>query len=145
MLNINYGHNEELLNKCRPLKEYSIFTTKVKDYKKRGMSLKDAVDQSIDECIEEGVLVDILLRHRTLARNSILTEYDEKKRRKLDRQEGFNEGLECGIECGIERSIEAFILDNLEEGVDENRIVSKLILRFQLNDEKAKDYLKKYK
>lgn len=83
--------------------------------------------------------------HRTLAKNSILTEYDEKKRRRLDHQEGYNEGLERGIECGIERGIEALILDNLEEGIEDTRIVSKLMLRFQLNEEKATDYLEKYK
>lgn len=98
MLNINYGHNEELLNKCKPLKDYSIFTTKVKDYKRIGLSLEDAVDKAIDECIEEGVLMDILFKHRTLAKNTILTEYNEKKRRKLDRQSGFEDGLACGAE-----------------------------------------------
>ena len=84
---------------------------------------------------------DILLKHRTLAKNSILTEYDEKKRRKLDRQEGYREGLELGMERGIE----ALVLDNLEAGIDDNHIVNKLMLRFQLNEEKAKDYIKKYK
>lgn len=137
MLNINYGHNEELLNKCKPLKDYSIFTTKVKDYRRTGLSLEDAVDRAIDECIEEGVLMDILFRHRTLAKNTILTEYNEKKRRKLDRQSGFEDGLERGIE--------AFILDNLEEGVAENRIINKLRLRFQLDNKKAQDYVQKYK
>lgn len=137
MLNINYGHNEELLNKCKPLKEYSIFTTKVKDHRRNGLSLKAAIDKTIDECIEEGILVDILLRHRTLAKNSLLTEYDEKKRRILDRQEGYNEGLECGIE--------AFILDNLEYGIEDTRIVNKLMLRFQLDEDTAKGYLSKYK
>lgn len=137
MLNINYGHNEELLNKCKPLKEYSIFTTRVKDHRRNGLSLKAAINKAIDECIEEGVLMDILLKHRTLAQNSLLTEYDEKKRRKLDRQEGYLKGLENGIE--------AFILDNLEEGIEEKRIINKLILHFQLSEEKANDYIKKYK
>lgn len=145
MLTINYRHNEELLNKCRLLKEYSIFTSRVKDYRLKGFSLNDAVNKAIDECIKEGVLMDILLKHRTLARNSILTEYDEKKRRKLDRQEGYREGMEFGMECGIERGIEAFILDNLEEDVDQNRIINKLMLRFQLDEDTAKGYLTKYK
>ena len=145
MLNINYGHNEELLNKCKPLKDYSIFTTKVKDYRRTGLSLEDAVDRAIDECIEEGVLMNILFKHRTLAKNTILTEYNEKKRRKLDRQSGFEDGLACGIERGIERGIEALILDNLEEGVAENLIVNKLMLRFHLDNEKAQNYVRKYK
>ena len=98
MLNINYGHNKELLDKCRRLKEYSIFTTKVRTYANTGISLNEAIDKAMDECVEEGVLVDILLKHRTLARNTLLTEYDEKKRRKLDRQEGFEDGFVQGIE-----------------------------------------------
>lgn len=137
MLNINYGHNEELLNKCKPLKDYSIFTTKVKEYKRTGLSLEDAVEKAIDECIQEGVLMDILLKHRTLAKNAILTEYNEKKRRKLDRQSGFEDGLECGIE--------AFIMDNIEEGISENRIVNKLMLRFQLDAPTAQAYMQRYK
>lgn len=85
--------------------------------------------------------MDILFKHRTLAKNTILTEYNEKKRRKLDRQSGFEDGLASGIERGME----AFILDNLEEGVPEERIIDKLMLRFQLDNEKAQDYVQKYK
>ena len=81
--------------------------------------------------------MDILLKHRTLAKNAILTEYNEKKRRKLDRQSGFEDGLECGIK--------AFILDNIEEGVSENRIVNKLRLRFQLDAPTAQAYMQRYK
>ena len=49
------------------------------------------------------------------------------------------------MEFGIERGIEAFILDNLEEDVDQNRIINKLMLRFQLDEDTAKGYLTKYK
>lgn len=103
MLNINYGHNEELLNKCKRLKDYAYFVAKVKELKKTEDSLKDAIDKAIDECIKEEVLVDILLRHRTLAKNTLLTEYDEKKRRKLDRKEGFDDGLVQGELRGEQR------------------------------------------
>ncbi len=30
MLNINYGHNKELLNACRPLGEYAWFIEKIR-------------------------------------------------------------------------------------------------------------------
>ena len=97
MLNINHGHNEELLNKCKRLKDYSIFTTKIKDYIKTCNSIEEAINKAIDECIEEGVLMDILYKQRTLAKNTLLTEYDEKKRRKLDRIEGYEDGLASSI------------------------------------------------
>lgn len=126
MLNINYGHNEELLNKCKPLKDYSIFTTKIKEYKHTGLSLEDAVDKAIDECIEEGVLMDILLRHRTLAKNTILTEYNEKKRRKLDRKAGFEDGLECGIERGIEQTLQIIISKKIRKNMTIDMIAKDL-------------------
>lgn len=141
MLNINYGHNEELLNKCKPLKDYSIFITKIKNYRNSGIPLSDAIDKVINECIEEGVLVDILMKHRVLAKNAILTEYNEKKQRKMDRRSGYEEGLENGLSQGIE----AFILDNIDDGFDNQQIMNKLILRFQLNSSKAQEYIEKYR
>lgn len=137
MLNINYGHNEELLNKCKPLKDYSIFTTKIKNYRNSGIPLSNAIDKVINECIEEGVLVDILMKHRTLAKNVILTEYNEKKQRKMDRRSGYEEGLLQGIE--------SLILDNIENGLDDKQITDKLILRFQLSSSKAQEYIEKYR
>lgn len=126
MLNINYGHNEELLNKCKPLRDYSIFTTKIKNYKHTGMTLEDAVDRAIDECIEEDVLVDILFKHRTLAKNSILTEYSEKKQRKLDLQSGFEHGLECGIERGIEQTLQVIVSKKIRKKMTLDMIANDL-------------------
>lgn len=52
--------------------------------------------------------------------------------------------LEDGIERGIECGIEAFILDNEEEGIPRYRIIEKLQRRFNLSEEGAKDYYKKF-
>lgn len=107
------------------------------------------MDCAIDECIQEDVLVSILTKHRTLAKNSILTEYDEKKRRQLDRLEGYEDGRmdgrSEGIEIGRSDCIQIFVIDHLEDGTPENRIIQKLVFRFQLDPEEAKEYVEKYK
>ena len=54
------------------------------------------------------------------------------------------EGYERGIEQGIERGICAMILDNLEEGISEERICEKLCRRFELDKEQAEAYIGKY-
>ena len=54
------------------------------------------------------------------------------------------DGIERGIERGIECGIEAFILDNEEEGIPRYRIIEKLQRRFNLSEEEAKDYYKKF-
>lgn len=81
------------------------------------------------------------MKHRVLAKNAILTEYNEKKQRKMDRRSGYEEGLENGLSQGIE----AFILDNIDDGFDNQQIMNKLILRFQLNSSKAQEYIEKYR
>ena len=52
MLNINYGHNRELMENCRTLEEYSIFVTCVKKYAKE-YAFTDAVEYAIQECIKK--------------------------------------------------------------------------------------------
>ena len=55
-----------------------------------------------------------------------------------------DEMIEKGIEQGIEKGIEVYILDKLEDGVDENIIISRLMKNFSLTEEKAKMYFEKY-
>lgn len=52
--------------------------------------------------------------------------------------------LEEGIEQGIERGIEALVLDNLEEQASRERILTKLQKRFNLSEENAEQYYRKY-
>lgn len=58
-------------------------------------------------------------------------------------QQGIERGVLQGIEQGIEQGIKVFIIDKLEDGIDESVIISKLESRFGLSNEKAQEYLKK--
>ena len=51
--------------------------------------------------------------------------------------------LEQGIERGVLQGIKVFIIDKLEDGIDESVIISKLESGFGLSNEKAQEYLKK--
>ena len=54
MLNINYGNNRELMEKCRRLEEYAIFIATVRKYATdEKLTLGDAITLAIDECIEK--------------------------------------------------------------------------------------------
>ena len=64
MLNINYGHNQELMEKCRRLREYSQFVFIVREQKKMYEDPEEATLRAVDICIEQGVLVDILRKHK---------------------------------------------------------------------------------
>lgn len=53
-------------------------------------------------------------------------------------------GREEGIEQGIEQGIRAFVQDKIEDEVSEEVIIAKLVLRFSINEEKARDYYRRY-
>ncbi len=102
VLNINCGHNRELMQKCRKLEEYSIFIYKVREYIDRKMTIREAVDRTVEECIKEGILEKILRENREEVCSMLLSEYDEQahieSEKKIAREEGREEGKEEGIQ-----------------------------------------------
>lgn len=106
MININYGHNQELMEKCDILKGYSIFVHKVKLYSAT-IDLKDAIDRGISECITENVLKEFFEKRRNEVMECILSEYDEKEVMEMLQDESFEEGK---IEGKIEGKAEIISL-----------------------------------
>ena len=95
--NINLGKNKELLDSCKPLKDYSIFVDRVRRYSLI-MPKKEAIDRAVRECIEEGILADVLSEERSAVMLEMLTEFDEKLYEEGLREEGYEKGLEKGRE-----------------------------------------------
>ncbi|MCR4895337.1 MAG: hypothetical protein K5891_01020 [Lachnospiraceae bacterium] len=97
LININYGHNAELMEKCKELKGYAILIDKIRTKTKAGMSLEDAANEAIDECISEDVLADILNTHRAEATDMILEEYNEELHIQNEKEISFAAGRESTI------------------------------------------------
>lgn len=100
MLNINPGHNEELLSKCKTLGDYSEYTARVRKYAKK-MELAEAVEKAITECISEGILSEFLEKNRAEAKRVSIYEYDEEKHIRLERRDAKEEGLVQGRKEGV--------------------------------------------
>lgn len=64
MLNVNEGHNKDLMEQCQTLKEYAIYVARVRKYASE-LNLNDAVERAITECIKEGILVEFLRKNRS--------------------------------------------------------------------------------
>ena len=90
--NINYGCNEEIMDVCRTLKEYAMYVERVRTYAKQ-MPLAEAVEKAVDECIEEGILVDFLRENRAEAIKVSIYEYDEELHFRTLYEEGVEDGL----------------------------------------------------
>ncbi len=92
MLNINKGHNDRLLQACKKLDEYSTFIAMIRDNLDAGMKLGDAVDKAVSECIDKGILRDLLLENRKEVTNMLLTEFDQKEFIKYEKNISYDEG-----------------------------------------------------
>ena len=97
LININLGNNKELLESCRPLKEYSWFVDGVRNKKDQGkLTLEEAVDRTIDEMPEDFQIREFLVGNRAEVKNMCLTEYNEAETMQLCKEEGRAEGREEG-------------------------------------------------
>ena len=101
VLNVNEGHNAELMQHCNTLNEYAQYVARVRLYA-ADMSLDQAVERAVDECIREGILAEFLTCNRNEVISMSIFEYDkeleEKKLRKAEYEAGFSEGEKHGIE-----------------------------------------------
>lgn len=132
MLNINFGHNKELMDKCRKLKEYAVFIATIRKYQETGIETETAIQLAMDECIRNDILAEILRKEKVIVMNSILTEFDEQ---------AYAEGLrEDGLRQGIQTVIETCMEFNLTRQETLDRIITKM----RLPQEEAEKYIKEY-
>lgn len=95
MININYGHNKELLEACKPLNDYSQFVDLIRTYQQTKKTLEEAIDAALDDLPDDSVIKPFLLANRAEVKLMCITEYDEEKT--------YADRLEEGIEIGEER------------------------------------------
>ena len=121
MLNINYGHNRELMEKCRRLEEYAIFIGTVRENLDSGMELDEAVTQAVDECMRKNVLKDILTEQKAEVIHMILETFDQELHEKTLRKEGYDEGKADGYKKGNAQGYEKGSTDGYIKGKTEER------------------------
>ena len=121
MININYGNNKEIMEKCKILSEYSIFISRVKEYNNR-MDIESAISSAVEECIIEGILAEFLSKHRREVVDLILTEFDEERYKEVIRKDAWEEGHDEGYEAGKVEGYEAGKVEGYETGRVEGRV-----------------------
>lgn len=164
IFNINQGHNPDLLEKCRRLKEYTEFVAKVRNHLSFGKSIEEAIGQAIRECLEQEILVDVLTRCRTEVLEVLLTEYNEEETREYLRQEAIQDGLEQGLEQGLQQGLKQGLQQGLEQGLQQGLeqglqalietcqelnlskedTLLQIARKYTLDEKKAQEYLDQY-
>lgn len=102
IININYGHNVELYEKCRKLEEYSIFVDRVHKTLNRNNrdKHKELLIEIIDSCIKDHILEDILTKERIRIMQTILSQFDADKYVDAIKQQSYDSGFGSGIITG---------------------------------------------
>ena len=111
MLNINLGHNRELMDNCRKLWEYAVFVERIRERLAAGEQLEDAVKQAVDICMKEGVLADILRTQRAEVEELMWSEFNEERFIAKEKEYSWEDGNKAGKVKGRAESI----LEILEE------------------------------
>ena len=160
VININEGHNKELMEACKSLKQYSLFVSKVRKYieeerkkysevheevddililsnEERKTIISDAVAKAIDECIAEDILRDFFEKYREEVIKVGVIEYSAERHLNAVKNEGIDIGIDIGLDKGIAGAAE--ILRGL--GLENDAIVDKLCEQYDLSSEQASKYL----
>ena len=115
MLNINYGHNKELLDACKPLSEYAWFIEKIRELRKN-YEIEIAVSMAIDNMPDVFLLKSFLMIHRAEVNEMLLTEYNEAETMELFKEDGRREGRQEGIKEGRDSRDAEKISEMLKRG-----------------------------
>ena len=77
-LNINSGHNPEIMRASKTLGDYSMFVENVRKYSKETDSLKKAIDKAIKDMPEDSEVGEILRNNRAEVVSMCLEEYTQE-------------------------------------------------------------------
>ena len=107
MININAGHSAQIMERCPLLHQYSLFVAALRKKISDGLSLGDAIEETITECIEKGILADILREHRAEVTDMLFKEYDSAAHIASEKEISYEEGVQDGIRRGLQQSEQA--------------------------------------
>ena len=144
VININPEEKHEILERCRVLKEYSIFIDTIRKY--QDMGEEEPYRKAIEECIEKDVLADYLRKKGSEVVNMLMSEYNYEQDIEVQREEAYEEGKKSGLAEGEKLGREEGILGTIkicrEFCIPIEEILKKLMENFSLSQEQAELYMK---
>ncbi len=113
VLNINYGKNKGLLKQCKKLEEYALFVDMLRRNALK-YSIEEAAHRTVEECIRQDILRELLREQRAEVIAMSIFYYDEEKELELIRRDEYDLGHEAGKQEGME--------EGKREGIAEGRL-----------------------
>nr|WP_191384802.1 hypothetical protein [uncultured Lachnoclostridium sp.] len=87
------------------LNEYAIFVDRVRRNLKAGKPLEEAIMQTIDDCIRDEILRDILIQQKAEVVQMILETFDKESYEKAVKSEAYEDGYQAGKEFVLREKI----------------------------------------
>lgn len=119
IINVNYDKGAELLERCKPLQEYSLFIHRVRQLYAENNDLDMAVADCIREFIEKDVLSEYLKKHKgdiMSVLEVILTEEEKEEIHKLNARLEIAKGLkDDGVPIEIIAKNTKLSIEQIEE------------------------------
>lgn len=109
VININLPSNHPILERCRPLYEYSWFIQRIKDYLSAGNNRDEAILRAMEDCQQAGVMTDFLREHGSEAVNMLFTEFNMEDALEVRGEEKYAEGQKAGIAQGMQQGTQAML------------------------------------
>jgi len=137
VININSGKNDDFLDKCSVLSQYTQFIEKVREFD--SMDLEKPIKAAIDWCVENGILADFLKKRRQEVIDAMTIDMTFERREELIRKEEFEDGFKSGVEEGYNEGISEVVINALKNGktpeevAEFNGIELDKVLRIQSN------------
>ncbi len=121
MININPGHNEEMIKKCRPLYEYAWMCGKIRE-KEEEMSLTERIENMLDKLPKEFETYGMIKSSRAEVIEMLSMEYDEKKHIEKEKNISYEDGILEGKEQGLLEGKQQGLLEGKKQGLLESKI-----------------------
>ena len=93
-LNINYGLNQPLLEKCQYLRDYSTLVGKVKEGIRAGLTRREAINRAVKFCLDNGIMGNYLVENSMEVFNMLALQYDNEKAIRASYEDGRDDGIE---------------------------------------------------
>ena len=124
------------MEQCHILREYAQYVAKVRKYTKE-MNLDGAVELAVDECIQEGILVEFLRKNKSEVVAMSIFEYNQEEEERKWKESVYEAAR-------AEGRAEEIIAAGYEFGLSEKTILERLQKKLAITPQKAREYLATY-
>jgi len=101
VVNINFGRNRDISERCETLAGYSAFVAKAREFEAAGLDKEEALKRAIRHCREHDILQEFMEKHSTEVFNMLLAEWNWDDALTVSREEGREEGRNEGRSEGL--------------------------------------------